>query len=232
MDKTKKFNNKTERKYESRTLSVRAVSKTTAGSRRLRLSVLVVVGDRKGSVGIGLGHGPDMKTAIEKGTRDAEKNIIKVDLIAGTVPHEVYKKFRGARILLKPAKPGTGIIAGSSVRAILDILGVEDVYAKQVGSSDLISNAYCIIEALKDLKSERVLKRMKNMQALVDMKIKADLEEKRKRALKRAKNKSKKKVSSKHEQKNISKKEKSKSKRVSKRVDSKSKQKAKISTKK
>ena len=189
MDKTKNFKTREriEKKYDSRTLSVRAVSKTTAGSRRLRLSVLVAVGDRKGSVGIGLGHGPDMKTAIEKGSREAEKNIIKVDLVGGTVPHEVYKKFKGARILLKPAKAGTGIIAGSSVRTILDLLGVDDVYAKQVGSSDLVSNAYCIIEALKELDSSRVLEKMKNMQARVDMKIKAELDEKRKKKIQKSK---------------------------------------------
>lgn len=194
MDRTKNFKTRerVEKKYDSRTLSVRAVSKTTAGSRRLRLSVLVAVGDRKGSVGIGLGHGPDMKTAIEKGSREAEKNIVKVDLVGGTVPHEVYKKFKGARILLKPAKPGTGIIAGSSVRTILDLLGVDDVYAKQVGSSDLISNAYCLMEALKELDSSRVLEKMKNMQARVDMKIKAELEEKRKKKIRRNKGKKKK----------------------------------------
>jgi len=194
MDKTKNFKTREriEKKYDSRTLSVRAVSKTTAGSRRLRLSVLVAVGDRKGSVGIGLGHGPDMKTAIEKGSREAEKNIIKVDLVGGTVPHEVYKKFKGARILLKPAKAGTGIIAGSSVRTILDLLGVDDVYAKQVGSSDLVSNAYCIIEALKELDSSRVLEKMKNMQARVDMKIKAELDEKRKKKIQKSKMRKKK----------------------------------------
>ncbi len=208
MDRTKNFKTRerVEKKYDSRTLSVRAVSKTTAGSRRLRLSVLVAVGDRKGSVGIGLGHGPDMKTAIEKGSREAEKNIVKVDLVGGTVPHEVYKKFRGARILLKPAKPGTGIIAGSSVRTILDLLGVDDVYAKQVGSSDLISNAYCLMEALKELDSSRVLEKMKNMQARVDMKIKAELEEKRKKKNRRNKGKKKKTDSKKMSKKTTAKK--------------------------
>ena len=227
-------NEKPKSKYESRTVSIRPVTKVTAGGRRMRLSALVVIGDRKGRVGLGLGRAMDLRGAVEKGTNIAEKNLIKVDLVGGTIPHEITYKYRGARILLKPAKPGTGIIAGSSVRTVLELLGVDDVYAKQMGSSDQIANAYCVYEALQHLKSDRVLKKMKSMQARVDMKIKEEQEKARKRKLESHKKRSRSVSKKVTDGKKINKKKEPKSKKVSKPVNkvSKVKKDEKSSTKK
>ena len=188
--------------YETRTVSIRPVTKVTAGGRRMRLSALVVVGDKKGRVGLGLGRAMDLRGAVEKGANIAEKNMVKIDLVGGTIPHEVLYKYRGASVLLKPAKPGTGIIAGSSVRTVLELLGVDDVYAKQLGSGDKIANAYCVFEALRLLKSERVLERMESMRARIDLKLKQEREKARKRKIARSKKYAKRRTSSIKEKKN------------------------------
>jgi len=174
---------------EKKSIVVKRVTKVTAGSKRLRFASMVVAGDRKGRVGIALGRGSDTKSAVEKASRKAEKTMKRIQLIGDTIPHEIQMKYGAAVIIMRPAKPGTGVIAGSSVRTVLELAGVENVYAKQLGTNDLIANAYCAYQALLSLRNKRVLARMKNMQGRIELKEKMDEErlkkDLKKRALKR-----------------------------------------------
>ena len=179
-------------KYDNKTVSIRRVAKVTAGAKRLRFSAMVVAGDRNGSVGVGLGRGVDTRSAVAKGTRIAEKNMTKIEVIGDTIPHEVVMNLGASKVLLRPARPGTGVIAGPSARAVLELAGIENVYAKLLGSSNLIANTYCTFEALKSLRKERVLRKMTKMQERIGLKEEMDKERKRKESILRKKNKGKK----------------------------------------
>jgi small subunit ribosomal protein S5 len=167
-----------ERKYDRQVVTIRRVAKVTSGGRRLRFSAMVVVGDHKGSVGVGLGRGVDTRSAIDKGARVAEKSMKKIQLIGDTIPHEMVHKKGAARVMIRPAKLGTGVIAGSSVRTVLEVAGIENVYAKILGSNELVANTYCVFEALTKLRSARVLKRMDKMRERVGIKVEMDKERK------------------------------------------------------
>ena len=175
------------RGYDSKTVSVRRVAKVNKGGRRLTFSAMVVAGDRKGKVGVGLGKGGDPRSAIEKAEKKAAKEMTKIDLVGDTIPHEIEHKFGAAQVLLRPANPGTGVIAGSSVRTVLELTGIENVYAKLLGSNDPIANAYCAFEALQELRSERVLRKMKDMRDRIDLKKKLDEDRKAREKRQRAK---------------------------------------------
>jgi len=178
---------KQNRGYDTKVVSLRRVAKVNKGGRRLRFSAMVVAGDRKGRVGVGLGRGGDPRSAIEKGENKASKSMERIELVGDTIPHEIEYKFSAARILLRPANPGTGIIAGSSIRTVLELAGVENVYGKLLGSNNPIANTYCAFEALKGLRSGRVLRKMKNMRERIDLKKQLDAE-RQKRESKRRKN--------------------------------------------
>jgi small subunit ribosomal protein S5 len=191
-------NNQRERApYDKKTVSIRRVAKVTKGGKRLRFSAMVVVGDHNGSVGVGLGRGVDTKSAVEKGERVAAKRMTRIQLAGDTIPHEIFHKEGAAKVILRPARPGTGVIAGSSVRTVLELAGIENVYGKLIGTTDSIATAYCTFEALKTLRNKRVLGRMKNMRERVEMKKETDKErkikEEKKRAQKRAEKKANKK---------------------------------------
>ena len=172
--------------FDKRTVSIRRVSKVTKGGKRLRFSAFVIVGDRKGSVGVGLGRGSDTRSAVEKGERVAIKKMKKIKLVGDTIPHEITHKRGAAKLILRPAKMGTGIIAGSSVRTVLELAGIENVYGKLLGSNDPIANAYCAFEALQLLENERVLKKMKVMRERIDIKKEVDKEREVKEAKRRS----------------------------------------------
>jgi small subunit ribosomal protein S5 len=165
---------------ETRLLQLRRVAKVTSGGRRLGFSAIVVAGDKKGKVGVALGKGPDPRSAIQKAERLAGKNLVKIDLIGDTIPHSVEKKYKAARIIMRPARPGTGVIAGSAPRALLELAGVENVYAKQLGSNNMIANTYCAFEALKSLRSKRVLEKMDKMKERIEYKKQMDQERREK----------------------------------------------------
>lgn len=179
--------NREKRTYEKRTLPVRRVAKVTKGGKKLRFSTVVVVGDRNGKVGVALGRGADVRTSVQQGERLAERSVVKVELIGDTIPHEIVHKYGASKVLLRPARPGTGVIAGSSVRVVLELAGVENVYGKILGSSDANSNAYCTFEALKLLRKGRVLQRMSKMRERVAMKEETDKERKIKEEKRRKK---------------------------------------------
>jgi len=133
-------------------IQVNRVSKKVKGGNRIGFSVLVAVGDKKGRVGVGLGKAPDVSSAIKKSMRKAKKNLIEVPLSGTTIPHEVKVKKGAAKILLKPAPPGSGLIAGGPVRIIAELVGIKDMSAKILGTRNKISCVYATIEALKKLK--------------------------------------------------------------------------------
>lgn len=187
-----KRNNYENRMYEKKALPVRRVAKVTKGGKRLRFSTVVVVGDKKGSVGVALGRGADVKSAVEQGERLATKGIKKIELIGDTIPHEIEFKYGAAKVLLRPARPGTGVIAGSSVRTVLELAGVDNVYGKILGSPGSNANAYCTFRALQKLRRSRVLRKMSKMRDRIALKEEMDKEKQIKDEKKRKEQKKKK----------------------------------------
>jgi len=133
-------------------VQVNRVSKKTAGGDKRSLSVLVVVGDRKGKVGVGLGKAADVQSSVKKATAYAGKHMIKVSLKGRTIPHQIFIKLGAAKVLLKPAPPGTGVIAGGAVRTVVEAAGIHDIVSKILGTKNQASNVYATMEALKKLK--------------------------------------------------------------------------------
>jgi len=137
-----------EKKFDEVTLHIDRVARVVKGGRRFRFRALVAVGDHRNKVGIGIAKGADVTAAVTKATEVAKKNMVQVSKYKDTIPHEVEAKVGGAKLLLKPASPGTGIIAGGVVRSILELAGVDNVLSKSLGSSNKSNTAYATIHAL------------------------------------------------------------------------------------
>ncbi|MCC2599116.1 30S ribosomal protein S5 [Sphingobacterium sp. FBM7-1] len=137
---------------KDRLVSIQRVAKVTKGGRTFSFSAIVVVGDENGIVGYGLGKAKEVTEAITKGIDDAKKNLIKVPIINGTVPHEQHGKFSGGRVLIKPAVDGTGVLAGGAMRAVLESAGIKDVLAKSLGSSNPHNVVKATVDALVKLR--------------------------------------------------------------------------------
>jgi len=142
-----------EKKLTEKVILIRRVSKKTTGGNYVTFSALVVVGDKKSQVGIGLGRGLEVPQAIQKAIAYARKHMITVPMKGKTLPHEILYKYKAALILLKPAPEGTGLKVGSVVRIILDLAGVNDASGKIIGSRNQIANTYAVMKALGKLKS-------------------------------------------------------------------------------
>lgn len=140
------------KEFEEIVINIDRVSRVVKGGRRFRFKALVVVGDKKARVGVGVSKGGDVQAAVTKATAVAKKNIMNIPIHNATIPHDIYAKVGGAKVLLKPAAPGTGIIAGGTVRAILNVTGIHNVLSKSLGSSNKVNTAYATIEALTQLK--------------------------------------------------------------------------------
>jgi small subunit ribosomal protein S5 len=137
--------------FDERVITIDRVARVVKGGRRFRFRALVVVGDHKGRVGVGVSKGADVTTAISKAIDVAKKNLISVSLYKDTLPHETTGKVSGANILIKPAAPGTGLIAGGVVRTILEVVGVRNALSKSLGSANKLNVSYATISALEKL---------------------------------------------------------------------------------
>jgi len=140
-----------EKQFDERVVYVNRVARVVKGGRRFRFQALVVIGDHKGKVGIGVSKGADVSAAVNKSSDVAKKNMVKIALYKGTLTHEVEAKVGGAKILIMPAAPGTGLIAGGVVRIVLEVAGIENALSKSLGSSNRINTAYATLSALQKM---------------------------------------------------------------------------------
>ena len=148
---------------EETVVCINRVSKATTGGRSMRFNSVVVVGDGKGHVGIGFGKANEVASAVNKAKENSKKSIFKAPLINGTIPHRVDIKFSAVRLMLKPASPGTGIIAGGPVRAVLEQLGVSDILSKNTGSTNAINVVKAVEQGLKDLRDPLKVSRQRGV---------------------------------------------------------------------
>jgi small subunit ribosomal protein S5 len=142
---------------EERVVQINRVAKVVKGGRRFSFSAVIVVGDGAGHVGVGLGKAGEVPESIRKGVEDAKKNLIKIPMVGTTIPHEVNTEFSASRVMLKPASQGTGVIAGGSVRAVLEAAGVRDILSKTYGSTNPVNVTKATIQALSELHSAEEL---------------------------------------------------------------------------
>jgi small subunit ribosomal protein S5 len=167
------FGEKSDSDLVEKVVFINRSSKVVKGGRRFKFSALVVCGDKKGKVGIGLGKGTEVSDAIKKGGELAKRNMVAVSLRENTIPHEIFCSFDGAKILLRPASPGTGIIAGKTVRAVLESAGIKDILTKSLGSSNAANvvratlNGLLKLRLAEDIYAARGLKYEKKTPAVV-----------------------------------------------------------------
>lgn len=139
------------KEFEEVVVNIDRVARVVKGGRRFRFKALVVVGNRKDKVGVGVAKGADVQTAIAKATNVAKRNLLTIPVANGTIPHEAEVKLSGARVLIKPAAPGTGVIAGGVVRAVIGVTGIRNMLSKSLGSTNKVNIAYATVEALASL---------------------------------------------------------------------------------
>jgi len=147
---------KEKRDYDHNLLHVARVARVVQGGRRFSFRATVAIGDRKGKAGVGVAKGVDVSTAIGKAIHDAKKHLVSFAITNNTIPHEVQAKYESARIILKPAKEGKGIVAGGAIRVLADLGGIKNLTAKNLGSSNKINTARAMLVALKQLKARKV----------------------------------------------------------------------------
>lgn len=172
-----KYHDTQPKEFDEKIVQVNRVSKKTKGGNKISFSVLVVVGDRKGKVGVGLGSAPDVASSVRKAVTYAKKHFITVPMKGTTIPHEILIKRGAAQIFLKPAPPGTGVIAGGAVRAVVDACGIRDIVSKILGSKNQASNVYATLEALKQFKVRKTKSETKVKEVKTEEKTEEKAEE-------------------------------------------------------
>ena len=153
---SKKFRGKREKpEYGQKLLDLARVTRVVKGGRRFRFRATLVIGNKKGKVGVGVGKGADVSDSINKAYQDAQKNMIEISVKNNTIAHDVFKKDGSAKVILKPAPAGRGIVAGGAVRAVVDFVGIKDVISKSLGTANKLNVARATIKALEELKISR-----------------------------------------------------------------------------
>lgn len=150
-DKKENFEKKDD--LEKKTVSINRITKVVKGGRNMRFSALVVAGDKKGKVGVGMGKGTEVSIAIEKAGTDAKKNLVSINLKETSIPHEVIGKFETTKVIMKPAPKGTGVIAGGSVRSLIELVGISDITTKLYGSNNPVNCVKATLDGLLQLRN-------------------------------------------------------------------------------
>lgn len=143
--------------FEQEIIDIARVTRVMGGGKRMSFRACVVIGDKKGQLGLGVKKGPDVTTAIQKAVACARKRMVRVEIVDGTIPHGVIEKFGAAKVMLKPAQKGRGVIAGGPVRAVLETAGVKNIVSKMMGSKNKINNAWATLNALKRQRTKEAI---------------------------------------------------------------------------
>jgi len=161
MEKRRRSNNQEgggdRNEFDQKVVEVSRVTRVTAGGKRMRFRALVVIGDHKGKVGMGLKKGADFSESVNKAVNAAKKNMITLPLVNETIPHGLNIKYKSSHLMLKPAKPGTGVIAGGAVRSVMELAGVKNVVSKMLGSNNKVNNVKAVFAAFARMKSKEAL---------------------------------------------------------------------------